>query len=58
MDDILSNINNNEVDVKLSEINNLHPALIIYIQLIPFLNMKIERWYIKPTDTGLMLNFH
>ena len=71
MDDILREINKSEINGKLNEINNLHPALNFTIEreidsTIPFLDMKIERsqgklsskWYTKPTDTGLTLNFH
>ena len=71
MDDILRESNRNEINAKLCEINSLHPALQFTIEResessIPFLDMKIERsagtlssrWYTKPTDTGLTLNFH
>ena len=56
---------------KLLQINNLHPSLSFTIETekegqIPFLDMKIIRnacklsstWYCKPTDTGLIMNFH
>ena len=54
------------VDEILREINKLHPALTTYIQAIPFLVYReIERLTGenqhqsgKPTDTGLMLNYH
>lgn len=71
MDDILRDINENEINEKLRDINNLHPALKFTIERetnasIPFLDMEIKRsnrklsskWYTKPTDTGLTLNFH
>ena len=64
MDDILREINKSEINGKLNEINNLHPALNFTIEreidsTIPFLDMKIERlqgklsskWYTKPTIT-------
>ena len=66
---ITRNLDNYEE--KLSEINNLHPSLKFTIERevngsIPFLDMKIinesgrlsSTWYNKPTDTGLIMNFH
>ena len=71
MDDILQNMKRALIDEKLSEINNLHPSLKFTIEretngAIPFLDMKImndagtlsSTWYNKPTDTGLIMNFH
>ena len=71
MDDILQNISKSRIEEKLSEINNLHPSLKFTIERevngsIPFLDMKIinesgrlsSTWYNKPTDTGLIMNFH
>ena len=59
------------VDAKLEEINGLHPSLKFTIERetechLPFLDMKIIRsngklsstWYCKPTDTGLIMNYH
>ena len=71
MDDILREIKKNEIDQKLEEINCLHPNLSFTIEkekdgTLPFLDMLIihqgtqiqSTWYSKPTDTGLILNFH
>ena len=72
MDDIIRNINRVEIEDKLVEINNLHPNLKFTIEReenksIPFLDMKIlhedngklsSTWYNKPTDTGLIMNYH
>ena len=71
MDDIVRNIAKQEIDDKLSEINNFHPSLTFTIEresegTLPFLDMKIincdgvlsSTWYTKPTDTGLIMNFH
>ena len=71
MDDILQNMKVRLIDEKLEEINNLHPSLTFTIERendssIPFLDMRIineggnlsSTWYNKPTDTGLIMNFH
>ena len=71
MDDIIQNMPKNEINQKLEDINNLHPALKFTIEResegqLPFLDMKIlnvqgqlsSTWYNKPTDTGLIMNFH
>ena len=71
MDDILREIDRNRAQEKLTEINDLHPALKFTIEreqnsTLPFLDMSIIRldnklssiWYTKPTDTGLTLNYH
>ena len=71
MDDILQNMKVRLIDEKLEEINNLHPSLTFTIERendssIPFLDMSIineggnlsSTWYNKPTDTGLIMNFH
>ena len=71
MDDILREIKRSETDQKLAEINNLHPNLSFTIEreqngTLPFLDMQLihtgqrisSTWYCKPTDTGLILNFH
>ena len=71
MDDIICEIKKDEIDDRLKTINNLHPSLSFTHELekdnkIPFLDMLIvntngklaSRWYRKPTDTGLTLNFH
>ena len=71
MDDIVREIKTENIDQKLSEINSFHPALKFTIEKetddsLPFLDMRIIRkdcklsstWYSKPTDTGLIMNFH
>ena len=70
MDDILCNKLLEEVDITLTNINSLHTNLKFTIEkpndgAIPFLDMKIienghlsSTWYTKPTDTGLIMNFH
>ena len=71
MDDIIRIIKQREIDQKLVEINNLHPSLKFTIEReengsIPFLDMRIihsngqlsSTWYNKPTDTGLIMNYH
>ena len=72
MDDILRSIKRAEVRQKLAEINSYHPALMFTIEeenehySLPFLDMLIMRlgtllsstWYNKPTDTGLIMNYH
>ena len=71
MDDILRDIKGDEIDNKLAEINNLHPNLTFTIEKendgkLPFLDMQLmnqagvlsSTWYSKPTDTGLILNYH
>ena len=71
MDDIIRDIKKNQIDSKLDEINNLHPSPKFTVEReknssIPFLDMEIHQtqgrltstWHTKPTDTGLMMNFH
>ena len=72
MDDVLRNAKVNQIEQKLQELNSLHPNLKFTIErevdgALPFLDMKIMRseqgtlsstWYNKPTDTGLIMNFH
>ena len=71
MDDIIRSIKQNAIEDKLVMINNLHNNLKFTIeyeiaQRIAFLAMKLIRnnnkltstWYCKPTDTGLVMNFH
>ena len=71
VDDIIRSISRNHTDTKLDEINNFHPSLNFTIEretegALPFLDMKVVRsncklssiWYCKPTDTGLIMNFH
>ena len=71
MDDILREINRHKIQEKLREINNLHPNLKFTMELeendrIAFLDIQIihtnnqlsSTWYLKPTDTGLIMNYH
>ena len=71
MDDIICEIHKDEIDDRLKVLNNLHPCLKFTHELekdcqLPFLDMLIinqdgklySKWYRKPTDTGLILNFH
>ena len=71
MDDIIRNIKIQEIEAKLRRINQLHPKLKFTIEReingrLPFLDMEIchvgnrltSTWYVKPTDTGLIMNFH
>ena len=71
MDDILRTTKESLIENKLSEINLLHPNLKYTLEVeqngkLPFLDICIEHhenavsstWYCKPTDTGMILNFH
>ena len=71
MDDIITTTKTTEVDNKLSEINQLHANLKFTTETetegrLPFLDLCIVHsenelfttWYSKPTDTGLIMNFH
>ena len=71
MDDILREIDHSQIEAKLAEINNLHPNLALTIErevdgTRPFLDMQLIHndksitltWYSKPTNTGLILNYH
>ena len=71
MDDIVRAIKVYFIQNKLFGINSLHPKLNFTLEVernkkLSFLAMCIERntnnlsstWYCKPTDTGLVLNFH
>ena len=71
MDDIMTVVNICDIDERLRMINDLHPCLKFTHELevegqIPFLDMLIcnqdgklsSKWYRKPTDTGLTLNYH
>ena len=71
MDDILREIKRGDAEQKLTEINALHPNLSFTIERetegkLSFLDMQFihsgplvtSTWYSKPTDTGLILNFH
>ena len=73
MDDIIRENKRRLYEQKLQEINQLHPKLSFtgereQDQQLPVLDMKIlhdpetgklsSTWYSKPTDTGLIMNFH
>ena len=71
MDDIIREIKIQDIKAKLDQINQLHPKLKFTIEIeengrLPFLDMEIchvgnrlsSTWYLKPTDTGLIMNFH
>ena len=71
MDDIITEKHSQRAEEKLTEINGLHPSLGFTMERevehrISFLEMKIANnngnltstWYTKPTDTGLIMNFH
>ena len=71
MDDILTVIRRNELAEKLAQINQLHGNLKFTSESeiegrLPFLDLCIVHseselyttWYTKPTDTGLIMNFH
>ena len=71
VDDIIRSINKHNIAEKLREINSLHPNLKFTIEVqengrIAFLDLTIinnngtlsTTWYRKPSDTGLVLNFH
>ena len=71
MDDILTVIKKSMIDSKLVEINQLHENLKFTIEKesegrLPFLDLCLlhnnktvkTTWYSKPTDTGLIMNFH
>ena len=71
MDDILMTISKHKIEEQLERINLLHPKLTFTIERekegrLPFLDLCIVHssneiyttWYTKPTDTGLVMNFH
>ena len=72
MDDILQDMKSNKIESELGVINALHENLKFTIERqtngkITFLDMQItcdqhgklsSSWYNKPTDTGLILNYH
>ena len=71
MDDIIRNIRLDMIEATLAAINSLHPALKFTMEVeedgeLPFLDMKLinsngqlsSTWYSKPTDTGLIMNYH
>ena len=71
MYDILRTIHASQIYTKLIEINQMHPNLKYMIETelegqLPFLDLCIihagntlrSKWYMKPTGTGLIMNFH
>ena len=71
MDDILRDIARQQSDATLVEINDLHSSLNLTREKekdgqLPFLDMDVmnkdgrlsSKWYTKPTNTGLIMNFH
>ena len=71
MDDIKRSIQENKIENKLEQINKIHKNLKFTMEVeqdgvIAFLDMLLKRiglflsstWYCKPTDTGLVMNFH
>ena len=74
MDDILRSIKRQNIDQNLRDINDddkVHKNLKFTMEIeeegkLPFLNVCIihnensleSTWYCKPTDTGLIMNFH
>ena len=71
MDDILTENHKALTSSRLSDANNLHPNLGFTLEKensggISFLDMRVTNnngvlestWYTKPTDTGLIMNYH
>ena len=71
MDDIFTVISNSNISSKLHHINQLHDNLKFTIEMetegrLHFLDLCLihtgnrvqTTWYSKPTDTGLIMNFH
>ena len=74
VDDILVDVREEEIENRLMSINNLHANLEFTVEesnditkAIPFLDVLITQkeddtleceWYVKPSSTGLMLNFN
>lgn len=58
MDDMIRDIKSQNVRSKLEEINRLHPKLKFTIEMDKEINHIGTTWYIKPTDTGLIMNNH
>ena len=73
MDDILREIKRSRVEQKLEEINNIRKNLEFTLETevdrnLSFLDMRLihdhetgklcSAWYFKPTDTGLIMNYH
>ena len=71
MDDVIRDIKIAAIESTLHRINQLHPQLKFTIERendgrLPFLDMEIihvgnrlsSTWYVKPTDTGLIMNYY
>ena len=71
MDDIIREINRSKYETKLTEINTLHESLEFTGEkekdsTIPVLDTRLinsegnlsSTWYFKPSDTGLIMNYH
>ena len=71
MDDVVRDIEKTVRDSKLDEINDLHRSLKFTMEReqngkLPVLDLKLinqagalsSTWYSKPTDTGLIMNYH
>ena len=71
MDDILGTIKQQFIETKVKEINALHSNLKFTLEVeaerkMSFLNLCLNHvndklsspWYCKPTDTGLIMNYH
>ena len=71
IDDLIRSIAEEQVELKLAQLNSIHPNLKFTVEYekdgqIPYLDMLLIRkgtqvqssWYCKPTDTGLVMNYH
>ena len=72
MDDTIRDIKRDRKQTKLAELNSLHPSLKFTMEEeddsgeLAMLDMKVindhgqlhSTWYNKPTDTGLIMNYH
>ena len=71
MDDVIRSIKQSAIEEKMIVINSIHEKLKFTMEreierTISFLSMLLIRnerkltstWYTKPTDTGLVMNFH
>ena len=71
MDDIIRSIFENRIEEKVQQVNSLHENLQFTVERetdckLAFIDMMMIRdkqklsstWYNKPTDTGLIMNFH
>ena len=60
MDDILKEEKRTNVEKKLEENNSLHQLPVLDMKILhdPETGRPESTWYSKPTDTGLIMNFH